>query len=266
MHSDKLWSSTVGNLAAKHEIILFHGWGLHSDVWMPLVEVIKSEFRITMIDLPGHGRSAHILWDQDINKLLEQIVTCCVDGAVLVGWSLGGLIATLLSRTYPEKCKALITIASNPCFVERPQWPHAMPLPIFDQFQASLNVDPKQLLGHFCGLVAKGDIDEKKINKSLKSMIFRYSDPSVVSLSKALYLLRETDLRQILQISKQPIFHLFSEFDALVPSAVYQERCFAFGHQQVELIKKACHIPFYGYPEKVGILIADFYNKAIKND
>ena len=45
------------NSAAKPNLVLVHGWGAHSGVWETVLTVLKKDFRVTCIDLPGHGYS-----------------------------------------------------------------------------------------------------------------------------------------------------------------------------------------------------------------
>ncbi len=36
---------------------MVHGWGLHSGIWDDFVPLLEASFRVTCVDLPGHGRS-----------------------------------------------------------------------------------------------------------------------------------------------------------------------------------------------------------------
>ena len=49
-----LWHRTVGK---GPNLVLLHGWAFNSDVFQALVIKYKKDYRITVIDLPGHGRS-----------------------------------------------------------------------------------------------------------------------------------------------------------------------------------------------------------------
>ena len=39
------------------ELVLLHGWAMHSGIWGGVVDVLASEFRVNLVDLPGHGQS-----------------------------------------------------------------------------------------------------------------------------------------------------------------------------------------------------------------
>ena len=40
------------------DLVLVHGWGMNSAVWEPIVPGLSERFRLTIIELPGHGGSA----------------------------------------------------------------------------------------------------------------------------------------------------------------------------------------------------------------
>ncbi|MGB5339321.1 MAG: alpha/beta fold hydrolase, partial [Gammaproteobacteria bacterium] len=50
-----LYTHTSG---AGPDLLLVHGWGLHSGIWDGLAPLLEPHYRVTRMDLPGHGRSA----------------------------------------------------------------------------------------------------------------------------------------------------------------------------------------------------------------
>ena len=49
-----LYSHTLGS---GPDVVLLHGWGMHSGVWEDVVEALLDHHRVTVLDLPGHGYS-----------------------------------------------------------------------------------------------------------------------------------------------------------------------------------------------------------------
>ena len=39
------------------DLVMLHGWGMHSAVWSDWADALASEFRVHCVDLPGHGNS-----------------------------------------------------------------------------------------------------------------------------------------------------------------------------------------------------------------
>lgn len=259
MSNLSLWFDHLGNTNSKKHIVFLHGWSLHSDVWRPLLPFFEQDYRITLIDLPGHGRSRTIEWPDDINKLIDQLAFLIDKNAIVVGWSLGGLIATLLAETHPQKINALVTIGCNPCFVCRDDWPQAMPAAVFDQFETALKSDAEHLLQQFVGLVCKDDAKVRTINKELKTLLFKYGKPDIASLNKALLVLKETDLRLHSKHIKQPTLHLFGQHDVLVPLKMVDQLHLLCAEHQIKIISDTAHIPFYSQ----SLVVADEINRFI---
>ena len=42
------------------DLILLHGWAMHSGIFAPLLAKLTAHFRVHCVDLPGHGQSRHI--------------------------------------------------------------------------------------------------------------------------------------------------------------------------------------------------------------
>lgn len=262
MNSISLWFDHLGNTQSEQQIVFLHGWSLHSDVWLPLLPFFEKDYHITLIDLPGHGRSRSIEWPDDINKLIDQLALLIDKNAIVVGWSLGGLIATLLAEKYPQKINALITIGCNPCFVCCDDWPHAMPVAVFNQFEEALKSDAEHLQQQFVGLVCKDDEKVRTINKELKTLLFKYGKPDIASLTKALLVLKETDLRSRLKNIKQPVLHLFGERDVLVPVKMVDQLRLLFAEHQIKIMNGAAHIPFYSQPSLIAQEITRFFDQV----
>ena len=53
-HLPTLYVHTAG---AGPEVVLAHGWGMHSGVWENVAEALIDDCRVTVVDLPGHGYS-----------------------------------------------------------------------------------------------------------------------------------------------------------------------------------------------------------------
>ena len=73
------------------DMVLVHGWGLHGGIFRSLAEQLAREFRVTMVDLPGHGRSSATDHNFDLNKTADMLAKLIGKPAVWLGWSLGGV-------------------------------------------------------------------------------------------------------------------------------------------------------------------------------
>jgi pimeloyl-[acyl-carrier protein] methyl ester esterase len=245
----------------KPEIVLLHGWGTTSDIWVPWLSLLSESFSITCIDLPGLGGSVVADEEYTLDSLLEKIALNIPQNSLLLGWSLGGLFAVLLAKKLVKQVIGVVTIAYNPCFVERSDWPTAMAKNIFKKFSQDLLLDSEKTLSRFFMLQVRGASQQKPILKFLKT-INQQSNHSNLTGSLALL---EIDSRLDLASLKQPSLHIFGEFDQIAPSAlvsVLPSLNFRLNTLQVE---GAGHLPFLSDPEEVNKQLADFFHTIDKS-
>lgn len=196
--------------------VMLHGWGSDSSVWQDLFAVWGQ--KATLVDLAGFGscvNQAAPSLDAYLAHIAEQLPRDCV----LVGWSLGGMLATRLAQRYPAKVKGLVTLACNPSFVVRDNWPHAMMDATYQAFCRQFNAEPRRTWERFAVLQSQGDGLGRQVRRRL--MVQDGPDPrNIDQWCTALRWLQELDNRDSVQQLECPQLHLFGQGDALVPIAV----------------------------------------------
>lgn len=99
-------------------IVALHGWLDNAASFGCLGPALAGDYRVLAIDLPGHGNSFHrppgatyelLDYVRDLALLLDREAP---DGAILLGHSLGGIIASLLSVAVPDRVRALMLVDS----------------------------------------------------------------------------------------------------------------------------------------------------------
>ena len=111
-------------------VVLVHGWAMHTGMWRSFARRLAERYRVTCVDLPGHGLSGKI--DPFTLPLVcEQLARQLPDQASQwLGWSLGGSVALEMVRRYPERVASVVLLASNPRFVQECDWPSTWPVAI----------------------------------------------------------------------------------------------------------------------------------------
>ncbi len=216
-------------------IVLLHGWGLDRHIWQPLQTLLKDQHVVT-IDLPGYGDQTgnHTEWKLD--TLAKDIIARSPQQAIYVGWSLGGLLALCIALHQPQYIKALMTIATTPCFVQKPGWECAMDRLSFDTFKQSCQSDSVNCLNEFKHLIAlNGD------KKTARKIHRHHCHVDTATLLFGLELLATSDLRFALQSLACPTTHLFAKGDALVPAAVAESMRSLSPNANTLLIDNASH-------------------------
>lgn len=149
-------------------------------------------------------------------RVLDQYVEKAKNFDVIIGWSLGGQLATLLvdqvERKYSQK-KILMTLASNPCFVANSVWQTAMDQSTFQSFKQSFENDAITTLKKFGYMVCQGVESTKTDFLTLQSLI---QPQKIELLQEGLKLLEKLNLVSILKNYTGQQYHLFAKQDYLV--------------------------------------------------
>lgn len=99
-----------------HPVLLLHGAGLDSSMWDRTAEALHSAGMETVLrlDLLGHGstprpqRPLHL--DDYVRQVRRYLHDCEVERVVVIGHSLGGLVALALARFHPELVAGAVVI------------------------------------------------------------------------------------------------------------------------------------------------------------
>lgn len=241
-----LYTHTLGH---GPDLVLLHGWGLNSEIWGEVIAALAARRRVTLIDLPGHGRSDMPAGAYDLNELAAVIAPAIPMGATVLGWSLGGLIATHIAAQQSARIATLILLASTPRLAAAPDWPHALAPEVLEQFARQLEYDYAGTLERFLALqVAAITPSMRDLLRELRQRMSALP-PRPEALRGALQMLLKTDLRAVLKQLALPILALYGGRDRLVPVAAAQAmRDVLPPGARVEIIAAAGHAPFLSHP------------------
>jgi pimeloyl-ACP methyl ester carboxylesterase len=103
-------------------IVLLHGLGSGSDDWLQTARHLARHFRVVLVDLPGHGES-EMPEPFSLERAVAALDLALADipggPPILVGHSLGGLIAAAEAIDHPERVRGLVLVET----ALRPQLP-----------------------------------------------------------------------------------------------------------------------------------------------
>lgn len=249
--------SSVGD-PTRPALVLVHGWGHHSGVWQTLLDELQAHFFVFCVDLPGYGQpigstspTAELENEWRLEALLETCAALPVPAAIWCGWSLGGMLATRFAAFAPERVRALVTIAANPVFVEKTDWPTAMPATDYAEFVAALNNDAEATLKRFLSLVSQGSATARAERRWLKQVIAKAALPDQLTLQASLDLLASMDTRGAIASITLPQSHLLGAQDALVPAGAAEMIGELNQQASIQLIDGAGHALFLSHPQTV---------------
>ncbi|GAB3282907.1 malonyl-ACP O-methyltransferase BioC [Parahaliea aestuarii] len=194
---------------ARTELVLLHGWGSSRACWRPLLKALRPWANVSLLDLPGLGGEGN---PGDAATLARAVVDACPDGAVLVGWSLGGQIASLAAALAPEQIRALVTVASNPHFTAADGWP-GVPAANLQQMASAHKTNPARSLERFEALQALGQPAAAGLRRHLAAC-----RGNAAACASGLEWLARLDTRAVLAGLAQPQLHLLAGRDSLLPA------------------------------------------------
>lgn len=231
------------------DLVMLHGWSMHSGVWHQLVDSLAERFTLHLVDLPGHGHSDWQRDDFTFEQLLPTLADNTPEKAIWMGWSLGGLITLALAQRYPQKISKLILMAATPRFVEDKDWPCAVKAGVFRDFAANLDVDQKQTLQRFLMLQAKGAQQSRDTIRLLSQQLAQQHTPEPGALHAGLNCLLKADMRQALAELTCPVQLILGDRDTLIPADMVEYAATLNPALQITMLEGAGHAPFISQPD-----------------
>ncbi len=189
-----------------------------------------------------------------IKEILPQL-----DVDLVVGWSLGGIIARQLIQRGVLQAKALVMIAAPYQYVRDETVQDAMPQETFEQFYANYRDDTQRTIKRFHGLLVKGDSRMRDILGALGH------HPSVEQVERWLlwmdflqrYSAEHEDYSML-----PPTLLIHGKQDVVVPYAQSEMMHQKLSQSQLMGLEDAAHVPHLHDTKRVKDAIAAFYQEV----
>jgi len=230
------------------DLVLVHGWGMGSVVWLDVVDRLSDRFRLTLLDLPGHGKSP---WRGE-TSLRDWAAACLAvapERAIWLGWSLGAQVAIRAALDAPDRVATLLCVAGTPRFTQGEGWPHAMAPSTLVQFARALKGDHRGTLERFLALQVQGSESGRATLRRLRERLDQAPTPDYRALETGLDLLASVDLRRQLGELACPTHWLFGDRDTLAPARARPDLQRLLPQAEVQVIHGAGHAPFLSHLE-----------------
>lgn len=220
------------HMKLQNKILLITGWGVGIEPLQSLkLGLTKAGYDTQIINIFN-------VLGGDFHEQLDFLT----DIDVVVGWSLGGQLATYLVDFFYKQTgqtKTLITLASNPSFVANTSWHTAMPADVFSQFKASFLQNPQATLKRFYYLITFGSSQAKQDWLSVQNIA---NPPTNELLLDGLKMLEQLNLVDNLKNYPGRQLHLFAEQDNVIHCKIMENfKDIATENMSYKLIKDATH-------------------------
>jgi len=196
-------------------LVFVSGWGQSSQIWHHQSAYFSKDWQVCTINLPGHGDTPDAPAERWLNELSNALPD---QPCILIGWSLGGMLAIQLAYHWPEKLVGLALVSSTPCFRVKSDWEQGCSDEQFHAFEQALERDPDKLLGQFFTLMLHGDtISRERFNTIAEEAVDRKHPPLPEALWSGLKLLDTLDLRAQLVDISIPTLVMHGTHDQVAP-------------------------------------------------
>ena len=231
------------------DLVLLHGWALHGGLWGNWLDALEDSYRLHLVDLPGHGRSD---WSPELRSL-EQLAAAVrpgiPTGAVVLGWSLGGLLALEIADRWPQALRALVLVATTPRFVQAEDWESGVPPQVLLDFARSLQTDHARTVQNFLALQTRGDEQAAATLRLMRRQLESHGPPDPRALATGLEILGSADLRSRIGAIAIPALVAAGENDRLTPPGAARALASALPQARLALMPGCAHAPFLSHPD-----------------
>lgn len=249
-------------------LVLVPGWGLGHAAWASLLPELCAHFCVQLVEFTGYTAQENIaeqaarlrLNEASFAQSAQMLADALPENSVLLGWSLGSLVALKVASLAPARLRGLILIGSTPCFVQRTDWLAAQTPALLDSFCTELAKNPATTIRRFIALFNQGDEQARALGRSLTRALASAPLPDTDALLNGLSWLRDVDLRDEIAHVSTPTLLMHGANDPLMPlaAAVWLQKNLACA--RLDILPATAHAPFLADPQGFVHRLTDFAN------
>lgn len=236
-------------------LLLLHGWGMSCAVFAELESRLARRYRCISVDFPGHGASPPAepftlasLADA-VEGMLRQLD---LPHPVLLGWSLGGMVAQLIAARDSSRLAGLVLISSSPCFIAGTDWAHGLPPLQLRALRRDLQRSCPKALGKFFRLMFSPDeLPAERYRRIVRFAAGPERLPDPASVAAGLKILQQTDLRNQLSAISVPSLVIHGMADRIIPLDAGRFLGEQLVAAEFHALPDVGHAPFLSRPDAV---------------
>jgi pimeloyl-ACP methyl ester carboxylesterase len=258
-------------------IILLHGWTDSSrSYWQHVISYFENHYTLIALDLRGHGCSAkpaHGYAPTDQAQLVAKLVhKLGLEKPVLLGHSLGGVVAAKYAILFPNRLSALI-ISDSPLgagFWKNMELLTHMPpagalllgsmlVPFFGKMLYNLRTPNsiRLIVEHLHVLYRPTNMTTELIREKMGSS-YEATMQSIIGIFLE-------NLEKDLGTISAPTLIIQGDHDSLVPLDWAEIAASRIPDAQLALIENAGHFPMLEQPEKFNQIVSKFLSGSLKD-
>jgi pimeloyl-[acyl-carrier protein] methyl ester esterase len=243
-------------------LVLLHGWAMSAKVFSEIVEMLATDFRLLIPDLPGHGKSS-VAAKNDLSGISVDLA-CWLASVVptpltLAGWSLGGMLALEIAYQQAIPVERLVLVGTTPRFTLSSDWTFGLPSGQVQALGRNLQRRFEMALADFFTLAFSGEQITPERLREIRNFAVKGSPlPDRDATLGLLGVLAGQDQRPALSSITQPTLVMHGDHDQIVPFAAgrYLSEKLPNGH--LVTFPGTGHAPFLSQPHAFVIKTRGF--------
>lgn len=231
---------------AVQNIVLIHGWASDESIWQETQNDLEQRYRAYTLNLPI-AKNIHSYRDAVI-ELIEQNG---LDQVIIVGWSMGALVAIQVAHQLPHKVQGLLLVSGTSRFLADSQltlteaYMGGIPAALITRMKKRLNKNYEQTISDFYKLMfSSQELAQGLAGEIIAKNLNRGRTWDLIEAQAGLDFLAEADLRAVLKGITCPTLLLHGEQDEICPigGAEFMQRQIPGAH--LIIYPGVGHIPF----------------------
>ncbi|MGM3277454.1 alpha/beta fold hydrolase [Ralstonia sp. 24A2] len=241
-------------------VLLLHGWSVSGETFESQRALAALGYRVIAPDHAGHGLSTALRPSgatiaglaEDVAALIRHLA---LEDVVVVGWSMGAMVAWELMRSQSDLPITMIgSIDMTPKLVTSPDWPHGLH-GHYDMAQAKQMTTRIQqrweslIAPVTAGLWATGVQPNPEQAQNVMRLMRQCVPHTLATLWEDM---AKQDFRMLLQGARWPLFHLYGQRSRLYAPSVSHATLALHPAARLTTIPDAGHAPHLEHPDRTN--------------
>jgi len=247
----------LGNIAAKQTMMFIHGFGTDQTAWHDVSAAFSERYRIVLLDNVGAGKSNLAAFERDgfryanligyVLDIVEIVDLLELENAVLVGHSVGAMIALLASIDRPKAFSKLVTIGASPRYIDAAGYRGGFTEEAIGDVHLAMNADYVSWTQSFAPLVMANH-NRPKLAEYFSETLSSIPKETAIKVLLAIF---GSDHRQDLCKVSVPTLIIQAREDIAVPLEVAEYMNQNIRNSQLAVIDATGHLPHVSAPQEV---------------
>jgi pimeloyl-ACP methyl ester carboxylesterase len=242
-------------------VVFVHGVWMSGRCFGPQLEGLADRYRVVALDLRGHGRSEHVTtghtvaqYARDLRAFVEALG---LDRPVMVGWSMGALVAWDYVRQFgADGLAGFVVVDQTPSDYAWPDWPHGF----FDfeavrHTMAACQTDRAAFVEEFIPVLFKAEPPAPEHAALIRDETLRLPDTIA---SAIIFDQTVQDYRDVLPQVTVPALVCTGRDEKLVPVAAEEYVAAQMPNARPVVFEDSGHCPFIEEPERFNEVLSEF--------